>query len=73
MQTYIYDKKNKANASTPNKDDRIIADMIAYWGILHEPFIAKYDNEQVDIEGMTPLQRHLYSLRNTDAVDDEYG
>jgi hypothetical protein len=45
--------------------------MIAYWGILHEPFIALYDAVQVDLDELTPVQRHLHRLRNPDSYHDE--
>jgi hypothetical protein len=43
-----------------------MADMIAYNWILHEPFIAKYVKTAIDLEAMTPVQRHLYKLKRWD-------
>lgn len=64
MLTYQYDKNNSANAVPPYKDDIIIGDMISHHGILHEPFVAEYEKEIVDIENLSPIQRHLHRLRN---------
>lgn len=64
MYTYQYDKNNRANALPPNHDDRIIADMISYHGVIHEPYIVEYEKDPIDEDMMTPIQRHLYRLRN---------
>lgn len=71
MYTYQYDKNNSANALPPNHDDRIIADMIAYHGVIHESFVVEYDKDPIDEDLMTPIQRHLYRLRNP-RNDDEF-
>jgi hypothetical protein len=75
MYTYQFDKNNSANALPPNKDDRIIADMIAYHWVIHEPFVVAYDSEPEDLEELTPLQRHFHKLRSWKLwqnMDDEY-
>lgn len=73
MYTYQYDRNNAANALPPNHDDRIIADMISYHGVIHEPFVVEYDKDPIDEDMMTPVQRHLYRLRNRRNEDeDEY-
>lgn len=75
MYTYQYDKNNSANALHPNHDDRIIADMIAYHGIIHEPWVVEYEKDPIDEDAMSPVQRHLYNLRNMrnrQEEDDEY-
>lgn len=71
MHTYQYDRNNSANALPPNHDDRIIADMIAYHGCIHEPYVVEYDKVQVDEEELTPYQRHLHRLRNRTRIQEE--
>lgn len=63
MYTFCYDEQNRPNAQSPYHDDRIMGDMLALHGILHEPFIVKYESIPVDLEEMTPLQRHLHRIR----------
>lgn len=76
MQTYVYDRNNSANAVPPNHDDRIMGDMIAYHGILHEIFVVEYDSLPVDEEELTPFQRHLHRLKsgtlNKGESNDDY-
>lgn len=62
--TFVYDKQNRPNALAPNHDDRIMADMIAYHGVLSEPFVVEYSTKEVDEDEMTPLQRHLHRIKN---------
>lgn len=64
--TYQFDQNNRPNAIKPDHDDLLMADMIAYNWILHEPFIAKYIKTAIDLEAMTPIQRHLYKLKRWD-------
>lgn len=63
MYTFCYDELNRPNAQAPYHDDRIMGDMLALHGILHEPFVVKYDSVPVDLEELTPLQRHLHRIR----------
>lgn len=63
MYTFCYDEQNRPNAQAPYHDDRIMGDMLALYGILHEPFVVKYDSIPVDLEEMTPLQRHLHRIK----------
>ena len=63
MYTFCYDEKNSPNAQPPYHDDRIMGDMLAFHGIIHEPFVVKYEAIPVDLEEMTPLQRHLHRIR----------
>lgn len=70
IMTYQYDKDNSANAMSGYHDDLLIADMIAYNAVLHEPFVVKYEKPKVDLEAMTLMERHLHNLRNKREEDN---
>lgn len=72
MKTYQYDKNNRPNAIAPNHDDLLMADMIAYYGLQHEPFVAKHQKPKIDVEMLNPYQRHMHNLRNQRQGDAEY-
>jgi len=63
MVTYQYDKENRANAVAPNHDDLLMADMIAYNGILHEPWIVTYAVKVVDEMNLSLIERHMLRVR----------
>lgn len=71
MSTYQYDKENRANAIAPNHDDLLMADMIAYNGILHEPFIVTYEVKPIDEMNLSLVERHMLRLRRGDYDDNE--
>jgi len=72
IMTYQYDKDNSANAMSGYHDDLLMADMIAYNAVIHEPFVVKYQKPKVDVEGMSLMDRHLYNLRNKPQEEEEY-
>lgn len=42
IRTYQYDKNNRPNAMGKNHDDLLMADMIAYYAVLHEPMVVRH-------------------------------
>jgi len=66
--TYQYDKNNRPNAVWKNHDDLLMADMIAYYAVLHEPMVVRHKNTEKlpsddELEGMTIMQRHMARLK----------
>lgn len=70
MKTYQYDKNNKANAIAPNHDDLLMADMIACYGIWHEPFNVIYQVAPVDEMNLSIVERHMMRLKRWDYAED---
>lgn len=73
IMTYQYDKDNSANAMDGYHDDLLMADMISYNAVIHEPFVVKYKEPKIDIEAMSAYQRHIYNIthqRQDDAEDE---
>jgi len=72
MATYQYDENNRPNAVDPNHDDLLMADMIAWHGLIHEPFVAKKRKPQATDEGLTPYQRHVMALQSGELGREDY-
>ena len=71
MSTYQYDKENRANAIAPNHDDLLIADMIAYNAVLHEPWIVTYSVKPIDEDSLSVVERHMLRVRRGDYNREE--
>lgn len=71
MKTYQYDKNNKANAIAPNHDDLLIADMIACYGLWHEPFNVVYQVAPIDEGSLSLVERHMMRLRRGDYTQEQ--
>lgn len=69
MKTYQYDETNRPNAISPNHDDLLMADMIAYNWVLHEPYVAKYAKTPFDLEWLSVMERHLHKVKRGDYSD----
>lgn len=64
IRTYQYDKNNRPNAMGKNHDDLLMADMIAYYAVLHEPMVVRHKPPRNDdLEGMTIKERHMARLK----------
>ncbi len=64
MSSFLYDKNNRPNAIVPNHDDLLMADMIAYYGLKHEPFVASYQKPVIDLEDLSVMERFHYKLNH---------
>lgn len=71
MSTYQYDKENRANAIAPNHDDLLIADMIAYNAILHEPWVVTYSVKPIDEDSLSLVERHILRVKRGDYDREE--
>ena len=74
MSSFLYDKNNRPNAIAPNHDDLLMADMIAHYGLKHEPFVASYPKPVVNLEDMSIMERfHLKLMQGDYNKEEEYG
>jgi len=72
IRTYQFDKNNRPNAIAPNHDDLLMADMIAYNGVLHESFVVHHAPIERDPDDMTHLEKLAARIRRGEYAEETY-
>jgi len=69
IRTFQYDSNNRPNAISPNHDDLLVADMIAYHWTVHESWVVTYRPPREVEEDMGYLQRLKLRVSRWDYLD----